>query len=48
MASKSEFLTKRKNLSDSLGHQEIYSVVDHWPLYVGTKTLARTVEILDV
>ncbi len=48
MASKSEFLTKRKNLSDSLGHQEIYCVVDHWPLYVGTKTLARTVEILDV
>lgn len=48
MASKSEFLSKRKALSENLGKQEIYSVVDHWPLYVGTKTLARTVEILDV
>ena len=48
MSTKGEFLTKRKALSDNLGPQEVYSVVDHWPLYVGTKTLARTVEILDV
>ena len=48
MQKKSEFLTKRKNLSSTLGKQEIYEVVDHWPLYVGTKTLARTVEILDI
>lgn len=47
MASKSAFLTKRKALSDNLGKQEIYSVIDHWPLYVGTITLARTIEILD-
>ncbi|HYD17023.1 MAG TPA: TylF/MycF/NovP-related O-methyltransferase [Patescibacteria group bacterium] len=48
MANKSEFLAKRKELSENLGEQEIYSIVDHWPLYVGTKTLARTVEILDI
>ncbi len=48
MANKSEFLARRKQLSENLGKQEIYSVADHWPLYVGTKTLARTVEILDL
>lgn len=48
MNKKSEFLTKRKELSSDLGKQEIYEVVDHWPLYVGTKTLARSVEILDI
>lgn len=48
MQKKSEFLAKRKELSANLGKQEIYEVVDHWPLYVGTKTLARTIEILDI
>jgi hypothetical protein len=48
MKQKSPFLTKRKQLSEELGKQEIYEVADHWPLYVGTKTLARTIEILDV
>ena len=45
---KNEFLIKRAALSANLGKQEIYDVVDHWPLYVGTRTLARSVEILDV
>lgn len=48
MKQKSPFLTKRKEFADRIGKQEIYDVVDHWPLFVGIKTLARTVEILDV
>jgi len=48
MKKQNPFLAKRKELSDQLGKQEIYDVVDHWPLYVGIRTLARTVEILDV
>ena len=31
-----------------MGPQELYSVIDQWPLYSGKKTLARTVAILDI
>lgn len=48
MKQKSPFLLNRQKLSDRLGKQEIFDIVDHWPLYAGVKTLARTVEILDV
>lgn len=42
------FLRNRKILSEKMGSQELYSVIDQWPLYTGKKTLARMITILDL
>ncbi|MGB0671583.1 MAG: TylF/MycF/NovP-related O-methyltransferase [Rhodospirillales bacterium] len=35
------YLERRKAFSAELGPQELFSVIDHWPLYAGTANLAR-------
>lgn len=42
------YLSKRKDLSTSYGPQELWSVADHWPLFVGVRNLARYISILDI
>lgn len=42
------YLAERKQLSQQSGPREIWSVVDHWPLYVGVRNLARYIAISDL
>lgn len=42
------YLAERKDLSASYGPQELWSVADHWPLFVGVRNLARYIAILDI
>ena len=42
------YLSERKVLSQELGPQELWSVVDHWPLYCGVANLARFMAIADL
>jgi hypothetical protein len=42
------YLTERKKLSEKHGQRELWSVIDHWPLYCGIGNLARFVVILDI
>lgn len=38
----------RKNFSLEMGRREIWSTIDHWPLYVGMSNLARYMAIADI
>ena len=42
------YLTERKALSQELGPRELWSVIDHWPLYCGVANLARFIAIADL
>lgn len=42
------YFDKRKFFSDQIGSCELFSVIDHWPLYVGTSNLARFMAISDI
>jgi len=42
------YLSRRKSLSQAWGAREIWSVMDHWPLYVGVRNLARYLAIADL
>jgi len=42
-----EYLSKRKNFSEKYGPRELWSVIDHWPLYCGISNLARNIIISD-
>lgn len=42
------YLSQRKEISHELGSCELWSVIDHWPLYVGVKNLARFMAISDL
>lgn len=42
------YLTLRKAISQEKGPQEIWSVIDHWPLYVGIRNLAHFMAISDL
>ena len=42
------YLSARKVFSASIGPQELWSIVDHWPLYVGGKNLARALALHDL
>lgn len=42
------YLTQRRALSAKYGPRDVWSVVDHWPLYVGTSNLARYMAISDL
>jgi len=42
------YLAERKTLSRELGQRELFSVIDHWPLYCGISNLARFMAIADL
>lgn len=41
------YLEARKAFSEKIGKQELWSVIDQWPLYVGIETLARYMQIFE-
>lgn len=42
------YLKGRKTLSAEIGPQELWSIADHWPLFVGVKNLARYIAIYEI
>jgi hypothetical protein len=44
----SGFLEKRKAVSEGLGKQELWEVIDQWPLYAGVFNLARNMAIAEI
>lgn len=42
------YLTQRRNFSAEIGPRELWSVIDHWPLYVGIGNLGRFMAIADL
>lgn len=42
------YLDARKGFSAKIGQRELFSVIDHWPLYVGTGNLGRFLAIYEV
>ena len=42
------YLNQRKEFSEQMGKQELWSVIDHWPLYVGVANLGRYMAISDL
>jgi len=42
------YLNQRRSFSEHSGPRELFSVIDHWPLYVGTGNLARFIAISDI
>ncbi len=42
------YLEERKKFSEKYGDRELWSVIDHWPLYIGVGNLARTIAISDL
>lgn len=47
-ASDRRYLAERRALSESYGPRELWSIVDQWPLYVGSGNLARFMAISDL
>lgn len=43
-----EYFERRSQYSEELGKVDLWSVMDHWPLYVGTVNLARSLAIVDL
>lgn len=44
----SEFLEQRKSVSEKLGKQELWEVIDQWPLYAGVFNIARNMAIAEI
>lgn len=42
------YLTARKSFAERSGRPELWSIVDHWPLYVGLGNLSRFLAIADL
>ena len=42
-----QYLEKRKLISEKYGERQLWSVIDHWPLYCGVQNLARNIAITD-
>lgn len=42
------YLEERKLLSAKYGERELWSVIDHWPLYCGISNLARSLAIAEL
>ena len=42
------YLSQRKEFSQQLGDMELWSVIDHWPLYAGIGNVGRFLGIADV
>ena len=43
-----DYLARRKRFSSKYGKQELWSVVDQWPLYCGIGNLARNLAVVDL
>lgn len=39
---------KRNSISKKMGKRDVWSIIDHWPLYVGNSNLARYLAIADI
>lgn len=44
----SRYLTARRELSTKYGPRELWSVIDHWPLYAGISNIARSLAIYEI
>ena len=42
------YLANRKKISEKYGPRELWSVIDHWPLYCGIGNLSRFLAIADI
>ena len=42
------YLSERQRFAAELGWPELFTVIDHFPLYAGIQTLARTIAICDL
>lgn len=42
------YMSERGKISEKYGPQELWSIVDHWPVYCGIANLARFIAILDI
>jgi macrocin-O-methyltransferase TylF-like protien len=42
------YLDRRKSLSAKYGERELWSIIDHWPLYCGIANLGRSLAISDL
>ena len=42
------YFQRRREFADNLPQSKFWSVVDHWPLYVGSVNLARNLAIVDL
>jgi len=42
------YLSKRKTVSAKYGERELWSIIDHWPLYCGIANLARSIAVADL
>jgi hypothetical protein len=42
------YLQDRAAISERMGSKELWSVIDHWPLYVGVGNLARFLRIYEI
>lgn len=42
------YFKERTKLSEKYGQRELWSVIDHWPLYCGVANLARYMAIADI
>src|SRR5438309_1415640 len=47
-ATDKKYLANRKLISEKYGERELWSVIDHWPLYCGIGNLARSMAIADL
>lgn len=43
-----KYMAQRKTLSKKYGMRELWSTIDHWPLYCGTSNLARFLSIAKI
>lgn len=43
-----KYLDRRKQLSEKYGPRELWSMIDHWPLYCGIGNLSRFLAIADL
>ena len=43
-----KYLTERKAVGEKYGARELWSVIDHWPLYAGVSNLGRFMAISDL
>lgn len=46
--SDARYLENRKNFSEKYGERELWSVIDHWPLYAGIGNIARSLAVADL
>lgn len=48
MSKDNEYLARRRAFADETGPRQLWSVIDHFPLYCGIRTLARVLAVTDL